>query len=93
MKSITTISPTNLRKLDNILSDGTQLNQYLACAYAEGFCEGEDASAEDKIKAWAYLIKTGLCWSLQGFYGRTANVLIERDLVTRKGEIVWKNIN
>jgi len=51
---------------DNVLSNGTELTSYLATAYAEDFCEGEGASMEDQLKAWAYLIRTGTCWSLQG---------------------------
>ena len=43
---------------------------YLAAAYAEGFCEGEDATKEEQLEAWAYLIKGGYCWGLQGWLGR-----------------------
>lgn len=50
---------------------------YLATAYAEGFCEGEDATEKEQIEAWQYLIDTGLCWKLQGFFGRTASALID----------------
>ena len=50
---------------------------YTACAYAEGFCEGENATEEEQIEAWQYLIDTGMCWKLQGWYGRTAKRLIE----------------
>jgi hypothetical protein len=60
---------------------------YLATAYAEGFLEGENATAEEQLEAWAYLIKTGQCWSLQGFFGRTAQGLIDEGLVTSEGEI------
>lgn len=62
---------------------------YLASAYAEGFCEGENASQEEQLEAWAYLIKTGLCWQLQGFYGRTAQSLIERNIISSKGVVNW----
>lgn len=50
---------------------------YLACAYAEGFREGEGASEEEQLEAWQYLIDTGLAWQLQGWYGRNAEALIE----------------
>jgi len=52
------------------------MDSYRACAIAEGFCEGEGASEEEQIEAWQYLIDTGLCWKLQGWYGRTARNLI-----------------
>jgi hypothetical protein len=61
---------------------------YLATAYAEGFCEGEGASQEEQLEAWAYLVKTGACWSLQGFFGRTAAYLIENGAITKEGEVV-----
>ena len=55
----------------------TNLTPYLAVAIAEGFCEGEGASEEQQIEAWQYLIDTGQCWNLQGWFGRTATNLIE----------------
>ena len=58
-------------------------NNYLATAYAEGFCEGENATKEEQIAAWQYLINTGLCWKLQGWFGRTANALIEDGICMR----------
>lgn len=53
------------------------LDRYLACAYAEGFCEGENASEEEKITAWQYLIDISLVWQLPEWYSRTASNLIE----------------
>jgi hypothetical protein len=35
---------------------------------------------EQRIEAWQHLIDTGLCWQLQGWFGRTAVDLIERGL-------------
>jgi hypothetical protein len=64
---------------------------YMATAYAEGFCEGEGATDEEQLEAWAYLIKTGHCWSLQGWFGRTASQLIEQGIITKEGEINYEN--
>tara|TARA_R110000851_G_scaffold294238_1_gene448841 strand:- start:259 stop:420 length:162 start_codon:yes stop_codon:yes gene_type:complete len=51
------------------------VDRYTAVGLAEGFIEAEN---EDQVlQAWQYLVDTGLAWQLQGFFGRTANNLIE----------------
>lgn len=57
--------------------------QYLACAYAEGFCEGEGASEKEQLEAWQYLENTGIAYALQGWYGRTCQNLIANGLITK----------
>lgn len=52
------------------------LDTFTACSIVEGFCGGEDATEEERIAAWQHLIDTGVCWQLQGWYGRTATDLI-----------------
>lgn len=43
--------------------------------------EGEiDATKETYIEAWQFLIDTGMCWQLQGWYGREATRMIEENL-------------
>ena len=41
--------------------------------------EGADPveTEEEYLEAWQMLIDTGTCWTLQGFFGRTAIALIE----------------
>ena len=54
---------------------------YLATAYAEGFCEGEGASEDEQHDAWQYLVDHGICWRLQGWFGRAAASLIEDGII------------
>jgi hypothetical protein len=62
----------------------TLMTPYLASAIAEGFCEGENATREQQIEAWQYLHDTGLAYSLQGWYGRTAKALLEEGIINDK---------
>ena len=78
---------------DSIVLDDKSLTPYLATAIAEGFCEGEGASKDDQLKAWAYLIRTGQCWSLQGWFGRTATAIIQEGMISTDGTINWDLYN
>lgn len=51
------------------------MSNYRAVGIAEGFEEAEDEI--EAISAWQHLIDTGLAWQLQGFFGRTAQRLID----------------
>ena len=48
-----------------------------------------ELDADKVLELFAYLVKTGLAWQLQGYYGRTAARLIEQGIVTEDGEINW----
>ena len=61
--------------------ENTRMTLYLACARAEGFCEGEGATEKEQIEAWQYLHDTKLAYKLQGWYGRTATDLLERGVI------------
>ena len=54
------------------------MTNYEAIGMAEGFVECPDE--ETYIAAWQHLINTGLCWQLQGWFGRTATHMIEEGL-------------
>jgi len=58
------------------------MTTYEAVGLAEGFVEAE--SEEQIVEAWQHLINTGMVWSLQGWFGRVANILIEKGICTRK---------
>ena len=94
-KGVKTVKTPKIKKTDlSHFSNGLEITDYTASAYAEGFCEGEGASDIDQLKAWAYLIKTGLCWSLQGRFGRIANSLIQNGIVNKNGtKINWNKLN
>jgi hypothetical protein len=63
-----------------------KLDNYAACSIVEGFADFEP-SPEQELEAWAYLIKTGVCWNLQGWYGRSAQNLINNGYITKNGNI------
>ena len=52
---------------------------YTACGIIEGFVEIPDGVDDytAHTMAWQHLIDTGVCWQLQGFYGRNAQRLID----------------
>ena len=56
------------------------MTNYKAVAIAEGFEPAE--SEEQAIEAWQHLIDTGLAWTLQGWFGRNAQSLIEQGVCT-----------
>lgn len=55
------------------------MDSYRATGLAEGFIETEDMN--DIIEAWQYLHDTGLAYRLQGWFGRTANSLLEQGVI------------
>ena len=55
---------------------------YNAIGLAEGFIEAE--SEEQFIEAWQFLLDTGLVWTLQGFFGRTAVSMIKEGVLIVK---------
>ncbi len=57
------------------------MKNFDAVMIAEGV---EEASQEKQVEAWQHLIDTGMCWSLQGWFGRTATSLIEQGVCKRK---------
>lgn len=68
----------------------TQSNLYdYIIAYEEG-----TISRNDYLRLFAFLIRTGMAWSLQGsIYGRPAHDLIESGIISKKGRINHKKLN
>lgn len=40
----------------------------------------ENLNDPELVKAWQLLIDTGICWQLQGWFGRTAEYLIAQEI-------------
>lgn len=73
-------------KYSTKFEDGTEIDPYKATGIAEGF-ESSD-NPKDEVHAWSYLIGTGLAFSLQGWFGRAANSIIEDGQISEEGEIL-----
>jgi len=56
-----------------------ELNDYTAVGVAEGFIESE--SENQIIAAWQYLHDKGLAYTLQGWFGRSAQSLIQQEVI------------
>ena len=56
------------------------MDNFTAVAIAEGFWAAEPE--EEELAAWQHLVNTGLAWSLQGWFGRTAQRLIDDGYIT-----------
>lgn len=50
------------------------MTSYEAIMIAEG---GQPSTEELYVEAWQQLIDTGMCWQLQGWFGRSAQRLID----------------
>jgi hypothetical protein len=57
-------------------------------AYEEGALGWKEV-----LKLFAFLIRTGLAWHLQGHYGRTAADLIRSGVISENGRINWKALS
>lgn len=70
-----------LRRVDEHLDTASapKLDAYTATGIAEGWIECD--SEDEYLAAWKYLHDTGLAYTLQGWFGRTATRLIEDGLI------------
>ena len=57
------------------------MDTYRATGLAEGWIETEDI--DEIIQAWQHLHDTGVAYQLQGWFGRTAQALLERGVIRR----------
>ena len=55
------------------------MGQYDAVGIAEGWLPSD--SQEQILVAWQILVDTGMAWTLQGSFGRSAHNLLEQGLI------------
>jgi hypothetical protein len=69
-----------------VLAGENGMDNFTAVGIAEGFVPAD--SVEQQIEAWQHLIDTGLAWTLQGWFGRTATTLILEGICQPRNEQV-----
>lgn len=70
-----------------------KFDSYGATMCAERAMEYEECTPEQQQAAFGYLVKTGLAWSLQGWFGRRARYLIENGYLDSEGNVLKPMIN
>ena len=76
---------------ETVWGDGSPINNFSATMLAEGVDSREDDY--DTIRAWSYLIGTGLAYKLQSWFGRTAKQIIDSGTIRDDGTVNWDSIN
>ena len=60
------------------------MDSYRATGLAEGWIPTDDE--DEIIEAWQHLHDTGLAYQLQGWFGRTAQDLLNNGIITNNNE-------
>ena len=60
------------------------MDSYTATGLAEGWIPSDNE--DEIIEAWQYLHDTGLAYKLQGWFGRTAQDLLNNGIITNNNE-------
>lgn len=54
--------------------------------------EADELEIDEIVELFATLIKSGMAWTLQGSYGRTAQELIDQGVISPNGEVLTELI-
>ncbi len=74
--------------METHFDNGNLISPYMATGYAEGFEQAENPM--DVIRAWSYLIGTGMHYTLQGSFGRMAQSMINKNVIDNDGVVDWE---
>ncbi|MFE9254060.1 hypothetical protein [Streptomyces sp. NPDC006879] len=50
--------------------------------------EADELEIDEIVALFATLIRSGMAWTLQGHYGRTAQALIDEGIISPEGEVL-----
>lgn len=50
--------------------------------------ESGNMTMKEEVELFSKLLKSGMVWKLQGFYGRIANSFIENKILSKDGRIM-----
>jgi hypothetical protein len=54
--------------------------------------EADELEIDEIVELFATLIRSGMAWTLQGSYGRTAQALIDQGVVSPEGDVLTELI-
>lgn len=54
--------------------------------------ESDEMSDENAVKLFSELVKSGMVWTLQGHYGRTAKALMDSGVLDENGKINYERL-
>ncbi|MFE7463080.1 hypothetical protein ACFU6R_03110 [Streptomyces sp. NPDC057499] len=54
--------------------------------------EADELEIDEIMDLFATLIRSGMAWTLQGHYGRTAEAMIEQGLIGPEGDVLMELI-
>lgn len=85
MTTLQEIATLDASRMQREILAAPKMTTFEATMIAEGNWElaGYEPDEETQIDAWQVLIDSGLCWQLQGWFGRQAVALIEAGVCTR----------